>query len=101
MLWPTLPCPAAVVYFCGSPSLLRALWFGSCSTHMLWYTYLKALWNTLLWAVGLKRKARFKTTLKTGINAACTPLADAAPCEPLSASSNAIHVTWKGGQVFL
>ena len=55
-----------MVYFCSSWSLLRALWFGSCSNQILWYTYLKAIVNTVLWAAGLKRKGRFKTTIKTG-----------------------------------
>ena len=55
-----------MVYFCGSWSLLRALWFGSCSNQILWYTYLKAIVNTVLWAAGLKQKGRFKTTIKTG-----------------------------------
>jgi hypothetical protein len=55
------------VYWCGSWSLLRALWFGSVATQILWFTYLKATFNTMLWALGLKRKGRFKTTIKTGI----------------------------------
>ena len=77
------PPPCAVIYFCDSWSLLRALWFGSCATHILWFTYLKALWNTSLTAAGLKKKARFKTTVKTGVNAAVAAEAgDAAPGEP-------------------
>lgn len=56
----------AVVYFCDSWGLLRALWFGGVSTQILWFTYLKAIVNTLLWAAGLKKKGRFKTTIKTG-----------------------------------
>lgn len=56
-----------MVYHCGSWSLLRALWFGSVATHVLWFTYAKAVWNTGLWAVGLKHKGRFKTTIKTGV----------------------------------
>ena len=68
---PWSPCAqhalcCAVVYFCNSWSLLRALWFGSCSNQILWYTYCKAIVNTVLWAAGLKRKGRFKTTIKTG-----------------------------------
>jgi len=57
----------AVVYHCRSRSLLRALWFGSVATHVLWFTYAKAVWNTGLWAAGLKSKGRFKTTIKTGV----------------------------------
>lgn len=58
------------MYFCGSLDLLRALWFSSCATQILWYTYLKAFWNTGLYVLGLKGKGRFKTTVKTGVNAA-------------------------------
>ena len=67
-----------MIYFCDSWGLLRALWFGSCATHILWFTYLKALWNTGLCAAGLKKKARFKTTVKTGVNAAVAADAGAA-----------------------
>lgn len=62
------------MYSCNSWSLLRALWFGSCATHILWYTYLKAFWNTSLHVLGLKRKGHFKTTVKTGVNAAIAEL---------------------------
>lgn len=56
-----------MVYHCSSWGLLRALWFGSVATHVLWFTYAKAVWNTGLWAAGLKSKGRFKTTIKTGV----------------------------------
>ncbi|KAK9821120.1 hypothetical protein WJX81_000795 [Elliptochloris bilobata] len=79
----------AVVYHCGSWSLLRALWFGAVATHVLWFTYAKAVWNTSLWAAGLKHKGRFKTTIKTGVltgtpRAAGTPRGFGGAVEPLS-----------------
>ena len=57
----------AVVYWCDAPDLLRALWFGGVATRLLWWTYFKALVNTALWSLGLKRKMAFKTTAKAGI----------------------------------
>jgi hypothetical protein len=66
-VYQTMLCLCPVVYWCGSWGLLRALWFGSVATQILWFTYLKAVWNTTLWALGLKKKGRFKTTIKTGV----------------------------------
>ena len=60
----------AVVYWCDAPDLLRALWFGGVATRLLWWTYLKALVNTALWSLGLKRRMAFKTTAKAGVEAA-------------------------------
>lgn len=60
----------AVVYWCDAPDLLRALWFGGVATRLLWWTYFKALVNTALWSLGLKRKMAFKTTAKAGIESA-------------------------------
>jgi len=60
----------AVVYWCDAPDLLRALWFGGVATRVLWWTYFKALANTALWSLGLKRKMAFKTTAKTGVEGA-------------------------------
>ena len=57
----------AVVYWCDAPDLLRALWFGGVAARLLWWTYAKALWNTGLWALGLKRASRFKSTAKAGL----------------------------------
>jgi hypothetical protein len=56
-----------VVYWCGAPDLLRALWFGGVATRLLWWTYAKALANTALWALGLKTRMAFKTTAKAGV----------------------------------
>jgi endoglucanase len=60
----------AVVYWCDAPDLLRALWFGGIAARLLWWTYAKALWNTGLWALGLKRASRFKSTAKAGLGPA-------------------------------
>ena len=57
----------AVVYWCDAPDLLRALWFGGVAARLLWWTYAKALWNTALWALGLKQASRFKSTAKAGL----------------------------------
>ena len=57
----------AVVYWCDAPDLLRALWFGGVAARLLWWTYAKALWNTGLWACGLKAASRFKSTAKAGL----------------------------------
>ena len=62
-----------VVYWCESADLLRALWFGGVATRLLWWTYAKALANTLLWACGLKRKLAFKTTAKAGVSTSKRP----------------------------
>ena len=59
----------AVVYWCDAPDLLRALWFGGVATRLLWWTYFKALVNTALWSLGLKRRMAFKTTAKAGVEA--------------------------------
>ena len=53
-----------------SPRLLRALAFNVLSGRLLWWTYAKAAFNSALRGAGLKRPARFKTTVKTGASAA-------------------------------
>ncbi|KAK9812548.1 hypothetical protein WJX73_008007 [Symbiochloris irregularis] len=84
----------SVVYFCDSWGLLRALWFGSVSTQILWFTYLKAIINTLLWAAGLKKKGRFKTTIKTGAIASAAARASM-PCTPRDSVESAVgHQQW-------
>jgi len=62
----------AVVYWCDAPDLLRALWFGGVAARLLWWTYAKALWNTALWAAGLKAASRFKATAKAGLGPAAS-----------------------------
>ena len=52
-----------------SPRLLRALAFNMLSGRLLWWTYAKAAFNAALRGAGLKRPARFKTTVKTGASA--------------------------------
>lgn len=52
-----------------SPRLLRALAFNALSERLLWWTYAKAAFNSALRVAGLKRPARFKTTVKTGASA--------------------------------
>jgi len=62
------------VCLCLSPEgislrLLRALAFNMLSGRLLWWTYAKAAFNSALRGAGLKRPARFKTTVKTGASA--------------------------------
>lgn len=76
-----------VVYWCDAPDLLRALWFGGVATRLLWWTYAKALANTLLWATGLKRNLAFKTTAKAGVAGAGGATAGGKAASKKSASS--------------
>jgi len=70
-----------VVYWCGAPDLLRALWFGGVATRLLWWTYAKALANTALWALGLKTRMAFKTTAKAGVAPSAGGAARRAPSQ--------------------
>jgi len=76
-----------------SPRLLRALAFNMLSGRLLWWTYAKAAFNAALRGAGLKRPARFKTTVKTGASAALglspggTPRAGAAASRSAAFSS--------------
>ena len=77
------------VSFClpAPPTSLRGLWFNLLSGHLLWWTYAKAALNAGLRAVGLKRPAKFKTTVKTGVLTAPggTPRGAGVPGSPRSA----------------
>jgi hypothetical protein len=88
------------VSFClpAPPTSLRDLWFNLLSGHLLWWTYAKAALNAGLRAVGLKRPATFKTTVKTGVLApGGTPRGAGVPGSPRSARAPAAAAAASSG----
>lgn len=47
-------------------SHMQGIWFANVSNYLLAFTYFKAIMNTLLAKVHIKKKAGFKATEKTG-----------------------------------
>jgi hypothetical protein len=43
---------------------IKLLWFASVSCHLLWFTFAKAMINTVLSQIGVKRRSGFKATKK-------------------------------------
>ncbi|WIA20938.1 hypothetical protein OEZ85_005279 [Tetradesmus obliquus] len=61
-----LPLNFALMNFVRTPRHLKGQWMASVSNHILTFTYMKAVANTLLSIVGVKAKAGFKATDKSG-----------------------------------
>eukprot|EP00879_Flechtneria_rotunda_P004438 GHRR01004689.1.p1 GENE.GHRR01004689.1~~GHRR01004689.1.p1 ORF type:complete len:1077 (+),score=332.23 GHRR01004689.1:2028-5258(+) len=63
-----LPMNFLLMNYVRKPQHLKGQWMAQVSNHILTFTYMKAVFNTLLSIVGFKEKAGFKATDKSGSN---------------------------------